>query len=165
MTELKSITAAGVPAALQKAERYRLLNDSSAAESICQDVLAVDPTNQTAAVTLLLSITDQFDSEPSARVGRAREVLSRLDDEYQRKYYAGIIAERAGKALLRRDGMGSRQVASEWLREAMARYEEAERLRPEKNDSSILRWNTCARLLARHGVPEVEREYEPVIGE
>ena len=32
--QLKPITHEGIPAALQKAERYRLLNDSSAAESI-----------------------------------------------------------------------------------------------------------------------------------
>ena len=48
MHSLKPITLAGVPAALQKAERYRLLNDSSAAESICLDVLEVDGSNQQA---------------------------------------------------------------------------------------------------------------------
>jgi len=40
--QLKPITHEGIPAALQKAERYRLLNDSSAAESICLDVLEID---------------------------------------------------------------------------------------------------------------------------
>jgi len=43
---LKPITHQGIPAALEKAERYRLLNDSAAAESICLDVLDVDPKNQ-----------------------------------------------------------------------------------------------------------------------
>jgi hypothetical protein len=37
-----------------------------------------------------------------------------------------------------------------WLREAMSWYEKAEALRPAGNDESILRWNTCARLLALH---------------
>ena len=45
---------------MQKAERYRLLNDSSAAESICLDILEIEPENQQALITLLLSITDQF---------------------------------------------------------------------------------------------------------
>ena len=56
MTQLKPISIAGVPAALQKAERYRLLNDSPAAESICLDILAVDPNNQAAIITLVLAI-------------------------------------------------------------------------------------------------------------
>jgi hypothetical protein len=35
-----------IPGALQKTEGYRLLNDPSAAESICLDILEVDPVNQ-----------------------------------------------------------------------------------------------------------------------
>ena len=50
MYTLKVIARDGVPAALQKAERYRLLRESEAAESICLDVLAVDPANQAATV-------------------------------------------------------------------------------------------------------------------
>lgn len=166
MPQLKSITQAGIPAALQKAERYRLLNDSSAAESICLDVLTVDPDNQSAVVMLLLSITDQIDHELSEGVRRSRELLSRIADEYQRAYYAGIICEREAKALLHRNAPGARHVVSEWLRDAMSCYEKAEAIRPPGNDSAILRWNTCARLLARHEVPEeTTREYEPVIGE
>ena len=60
MFPLKRISPSGVPAALQKAERYRLLNDSTAAESICLDILGIEPENQQALVTLVLSITDQF---------------------------------------------------------------------------------------------------------
>ena len=69
---LKPITPEGIPAALEKAERYRLLNDSSAAESICLDVLEIDPSNQKALVSLLLAITDQFLEEMSDGVHRAR---------------------------------------------------------------------------------------------
>jgi len=93
--DLKPITREGVPAALQKAERYRLLNDSSAAESICLDVLEIDPDNQEATVSLLLAITDQFGEEMGDGVRRAREVLPRITDEYERTYYAGIICARS----------------------------------------------------------------------
>ncbi len=72
MTQLKPITIAGVPAALQKAERYRLLNGSPAAESICRDILQIEPENQSAPVTLLLSIPDQFLEELPDGVHRAR---------------------------------------------------------------------------------------------
>ncbi len=163
MPELKSITREGIPAALQKAERYRLLNDSSAAESICEDVLAVDPENQTALVTLLLAITDQLIFDVSAGTLRGRQVLTRITDDYQRAYYGGIICERAAKALEHRGAPGASAVVAEWLRDAMKAYEQAEAIRPSGNDSAILRWNTCARLLSRLEVAEVGREYEPAL--
>ena len=163
--ELKPITHQGIAAALQKAERYRLLNDSSAAESICLDILEIDPENQHALVTLLLSITDQFGEEPADGVQRAREVLPRLKDDYKRAYYAGIICERRAKAQLHRSTLGSADVAAEWFHEAMSGYERAEALRPAGNDEAILRWNTCVRMLGRHEPSgrSVPRDYEPAL--
>ena len=146
----KPISRESVPAALQKAERYRIINDPSSAESICLDVLTVDPENQQALVTLLLAITDQFPDGPTEGVRRAREVLTRLGDEYKRNYYAGIICERCAKAQMRPQAPGLGENAYHWLREAMSWYEKAEQLRPAGNDEAILRWNTCARILARH---------------
>jgi hypothetical protein len=164
--ELKPITKEGVSAALHKAERYRLLNDSTAAESICLDILRVDPRNQQALVMLLLSITDQFADDPSHGAQRARDVLPSLTDDYKRAYYTGIIAERRAKALLRRGEMGAAEVAHEGLHEAMRWYEKAEAIRPAGNDEAILRWNTCARLLDRHERPLATREeFEPALGE
>ena len=161
--DLKPITRDGIPAALQKAERYRLLNDSSAAESICLDVLEIDPANQEALIALLLSITDQFGEEMSDGVHRAREVLPRIKDEYERTYYAGIICERRARAQLHRGALGSAEVAAEWFREAMAWYEKAEGMRPHGNDEAILRWNTCVRMLSRHEREPGPREYEPAL--
>ena len=163
--QLKPITAAGVSAALQKAERYRLLNDSSAAESICLDILQVEPDNQQALIALLLSITDQFSDELADGVRRAREVLPRLKDEYKRAYYAGIISERRAKAQLHRGSLGSAEVAAEWFHDAMRWYEQAEAIRPAGNDEAILRWNTCVRMLSRHERAETPRDYEPALGE
>ena len=164
--KLKPITKAGIPAALQKAERYRLLNDSSAAESICLDILDVEGDNQQALVNLLLSITDQFIDDPTDAVKRAKDVLPRLKDEYKRHYYAGIIAERKAKALLKHGGLGVTDVAHDWFHEAMKSYEKAESMRPSGNDEAILRWNTCARMLGRHEPKRAGREeYEPALGE
>ena len=161
--ELKPITREGIPAALQKAERYRLLNDSSAAESICLDILEVESSNQQALITLLLSITDQFGEELSEGVRRAREVLPRLQDDYKRAYYAGIICERRATAQLHRSALGAADIAAEWFREAMSWYERAEAIRPTGNDEAILRWNTCARILTRNPVlaPAPREEYQP----
>jgi hypothetical protein len=162
--QLKPITRAGIPAALQKAERYRLLNDSSCAESICLDVLEVEPENQQALVMLVLAITDQFGDGMSEGVQRARAVLPRLKDDYKRAYYGGIICERRAKAQLHHHALGAAQVAADWFHEAMGYYERAEKMRPEGNDESILRWNTCARMLEKHERPDLgQREYEPAL--
>jgi hypothetical protein len=150
MFQPKPITKEGVPAALQKAERYRVINDPTSAESICLDVLAVSPESQQALVTLLLAITDQFGEAPTEGVRRAREVLPRLQDAYKRVYYAGIICERCAKAQLRSGAPKAGEMAYHWLREAMSWYEQAQAQRPAGNDEAILRWNTCGRLLARN---------------
>lgn len=161
--DLKRISSAGIPAALQKAERYRIINDPSSAESICLDVLEVDPRNQEALVTLLLAITDQLAEAPADGTRRAQELLPRLTDEYKRMYYAGIICERCAKAHLRRGAMGAGEVAYHWFRQAMDWYEKAEARRAPGNDEPILRWNTCARILARGGHirPRVEEPAAP----
>jgi hypothetical protein len=160
---LKPITREGIPAALEKAERYRLLNESAAAESICLDVLEIDPANQEALVSLLLSITDQFMEELADGVRRAKDVLPRLTNEYERIYYTGIISERRARAQLHRGALGSADVAAEWFRDAMRWYEKAEGMRPAGNDESILRWNTCVRMLGRHERAHVAGEYEPAL--
>src|SRR5262245_19720196 len=88
--ELKPLSKEGIPAALERAERYRLLNEPSQAESICLDILATDAQNRDAMVMLLLSLTDQFGDHADS-VARAHDVLERLNDEYQQAYYGGLI--------------------------------------------------------------------------
>jgi hypothetical protein len=155
--ELKPISRAGVPGAVDKAERYRLLNEPGAAESICRDVLRIEPGNQRALVTLLLALTDQFDRPGPSRINEARAARERLQGEYERAYYQGILCERAGKAELRRAGPAAEPAANNWLREAMTWYEQAEAVRPAGNDDAILRWNACARLLRdRRMAPRAE---------
>jgi len=133
---LKRIARESIPAALQKAERYRIINDPSSAESICLDVLQVEPRSQEALVSLLLAITDQFAEAPAEGARRAQELLPRLEDEYKRTYYAGIVAERCAKAHLRRATMASGELAYHWLREAMDWYDKAEARRPAGNDEA-----------------------------
>src|SRR5213082_1422533 len=101
MFELKTLTREAIPAALEKAHRYRLLNEPEQAESICQDVLRIDPDSQEALVTLILALTDRLYGHRPASPQLARDVLPRLKGEYEREYYAGIIEEREGIAWLR----------------------------------------------------------------
>src|SRR4030095_2391060 len=150
MLELKPISKEAIPAALEKAMRYRLLNEPGQAESICLDVLQVEPANQQALVMLLLAVTDRFGKDYAISDTRADEVLSRLGDPYERAYFSGIICERKGKATLGRGRPGARFEAHDWLIEALSWYEKAEGLRPVGNDDAILHWNACARIISRN---------------
>jgi hypothetical protein len=156
MFTLKPITRESIPRALEKAERYRLLNEPSEAESICLDVLEIEPENQPALVMLLLALTDQFDM--GAPVARAQQILTRLKSEYDNAYYAGIICERRAKALLQNSGPGSNFVAYDWFHDALKWYEKAEAIRPPGNDDAVLRWNTCLRILTQN--PDIRPEPE-----
>lgn len=162
MFELKPISAAAIPEALAKAERYRLLDEPLLAESICLDILRIEPEHPQALISLLLSLTDQFGD--GVTPSRAREVLKQLSGEYERTYYNGIIAERWAVALLAQGAPGAGFNAYESLVEAMEYFERAEPLRPAGNDDTILRWNTCARILMRNPElrPRGEEKFEPV---
>lgn len=159
MFQLKLISRECIPGALEKAERYRLLGEPGLAESICLDILEVDPQHPRAIIVLLLAITDQFNASSSGDVSRARQLLLRLQDEYEKNYYAGIISEREGMAIFNRGMIGSQFAVYEWLSEAMDFFEKAEALRPPGNDDSILRWNTCARLIMRHQLQPINERY------
>jgi hypothetical protein len=160
--ELKSIEPDSIAKALQKVERYRLLNEPAEAESICLDVLRADPGNQQALVMLLLALTDQFDRGSASGVTQAREILPALTSEYERAYYAGIICERRAKMLIHQASPGSASVAYEFLHDAMSHYEHAQSMRPPHDDSALLRWNTCARMLMRspHLVPRSDERQD-----
>ena len=154
-----AISPESIPRALERAMRYRLLNDPEQAESICLDVLAVDAENQDALVTLILALTDQFGvSEPPPTVGQVREYVDRLATEYQRHYYTGIICERRARSFLRRP-MG-RAFAYEAFREAMTWFERAAAIRPEAEDEALLRWNSCVRTIHRNSLKPRSEEPE-----
>jgi hypothetical protein len=164
MFDLKPISREAIPHAIEKAHHYRLLNEPSAAESICRDILEIDPENQQALVTLLLALTDRMAKGYAIGASQARDVLPHLKDDYQRAYYAGIICERQAKALLYKEGPGARFDAYEWLRDAMNWYEKAEEIRPPGNDDAILRWNACARVIMRNNLsPRAVETLEPYL--
>lgn len=157
---LKKISPDGIPHALERAERYRLLNEPAQAESIYRDVLAVDADNQAALRQLILSLTDQFGVSGTGNAAReARDHIVQLDDEYDRAYYTGIVYERETRAYLERKNV-VRSAAYDGFRHAMEWYERAESLRPPGNVDSLLRWNACVRAIERERLePEVsERE-------
>ena len=111
-------------------------------------MLATDPGNNEALVTLLLALTDQFETDYLRALDRAKEVLPQLHRGYDRAYYEGIINERWAKAQAAR-GVPPHNVAG-WFHRAMHCYADAEALCTSDNPDAVLRWNTCARILQRY---------------
>ena len=158
MSELKALSKEAIPAALEKAMRYRLLNEPGEAESICLDVLKADPENQEALITLLLALTDRFTKGYGVSDTQAKELLARIKNEYDRAYYSGIFAERRAKTKLTQNTPDCRHQAYDLFHEAMSCFEKAESMRPPGNDDALLRWNTCARIVERNKLVPREEE-------
>ncbi|MCW9708878.1 tetratricopeptide repeat protein [Fodinibius salsisoli] len=152
MPELKPISQEAIPQALEKATRYRLLNQPWQAESICRDILRTDPDNQQATHTLILAITDQFEGENKRSLQQAREVVSKLTDNYETEYCLGLIYERQARAALKRSTPRASYMAYEYLNQALQHYKNAEEIRQETNEESILRWNACIRFIKQHNL-------------
>src|SRR5260370_22325759 len=156
--QLKTIWTSGIAEALAKARPYGYLNQEEEAESICRDILDVEPENQMALRLLGLAITDQLPGAVNDRRKEAQDCFEKLTSPYERSYYLGILHERRAKAQMRAGHLAHSLVAS--FERAMQFFEEAEKIRPQGNDDALLRWNRCLRLL--QSIPELTRERESV---
>ena len=156
--ELKPISSSGIPEAISKVVHYRYLSQPAEAESICRDILAVDPDNQMAARLLGLVITDQFTGGRLDRYDEVERIFQNLADRYERLYYTGILNERRAKAQLAA-GVPPHSLLVLFER-ALRCYEEAGAIRPPADDDAILRWNRCVRLLQSRLGSEWRKEIE-----
>ena len=165
MFELKPLSAEAVPAALAKAEHYRLLNEPVQAESICRDILRVDADNRKALVTLILALTDQLTRRLASAFRECQQFITQLDDSYSRAYYSGLLSERRASAHHAISAGGAGWLAYDWYRRAMEHYENAIEQRPPGNDDAVLRWNACARTIDRHNdlEPSPEETFQPLL--
>ena len=157
MINLKPLQPEAISAALDKAKRYRLLNEPDDAESICLDILACQPDHQEALITLLLTLTDKFPhSGITPAFEQAQEVVPKLDNSYSKSYYLGVIFERRAKFHLKQGGPGGGTAAYGWFVKAMEAFSEALSANDPKNQEAVLRWNSCARILNRR--PDVKAD-------
>ncbi len=156
MFELRPLHTEAIPAALEKANRYRLLNEPGAAESIYLDVLAIDPGNQEALINIVLAMSDRFSKDYAVGDARVTEYLMRIQGDYERTYYTGIMYERRAKASLTKGGVG----AYELFRQAMECFDTATAMRPVGNDDAILRWNGCARVITANNLAPREMGHD-----
>lgn len=157
MLEIKVLEEQSIPAALELAKRYRLLNEPDEAESICLDILATDPGHQDALIILLLALTDKFGERGlMPAFDQAKDIVGRLGDSYCKAYYLGIIYERRAKYHLKQGGPGAGPVSHDWLMKALNSYHEALTVCDPGGQDAVLRWNSCARLINNH--PEIKAE-------
>jgi hypothetical protein len=156
--ELKPLSPRGIAGAIDKAKQYRLLNEPGTAESICRDILLLDPEHHEGRILLLLALTDLFGRGMAGRYDEACQLAQSLPTAYERAYYTGIVYERRAKAHHRSHAPQSGIIAYDWLRRAMVMFEEAEHQGPDGDDQAILRWNGCVRRLRDH--PELRPAHE-----
>ncbi|HMS39298.1 MAG TPA: hypothetical protein PKE69_03670 [Pyrinomonadaceae bacterium] len=147
MFELKTLHKEAIPAALERAKHYRLLNEPGAAQSICLDILQVDADNQDAIITIVLAMSDRFGKDYAIGDSQIKDYLTQISDDYERAYYTGIVYERRAKASLNKKMPGSENAAYDFFVQAMDWFAKAEAVRPAGNDDVILRWNGCARII------------------
>lgn len=163
---LKKLSPGELDSAVQKAVLYRELNQPDEAESICQDVLAVDARHQDALRVYGLAVTDRFAETAVGLFEEAMGAFAKLESEYDRVYHEGVAWERLGKAHLER---GEGHGALTALEHALEHYERAEKLAPPNNPDPVLRFNRCVRLLRSHRVLrdafDTPRSREPNLGD
>ncbi len=147
MYALKNLTIESIHSALKKAEQYRLLNEPREAESICLDILQVEPNNQETLIMLLLTYTDKFKEELYPPFNKAESVIERLQGEHSKAYYRGVIYERRAKVHMSQRGPSADDMAHGWFAKAMTEYEQAIESDLPVSQDAALRWNTCARIL------------------
>jgi hypothetical protein len=159
--KVKRISTAGIAEAIAKANLYRSLNEPEEAESICRDILTIEPQHQLALRLLGLALTDQFTGGVSDHYRETEEIFRQLKDPYERFYYTGILHERRAKAQLEAGQLPHSLAAL--FDQALHFFAAAEKIRPAGNDDAILRWNRCVRLLQNPAYDwgELERELVP----
>jgi len=157
MSDLKTLSKEAIPEAIDKAKHYRVLNEPWHAESICLDILEISPDNQEATYIMILAITDQFGSKFKTSLRETLEKTSLVKDDYEKYYCKGLIYERQATTALKRATPRANYIAYDFLCSAMEWYEKAEKIKPRNNDETILRWNSCTRLMIKYKL-EAEKE-------
>ena len=156
--KLHDIHADAIKKALKKAKQYRSLLEPEIAESICLDILHIDHDNQDALVVYILALTDQFHhADKQTQVKVIQKAIEKLDSQYHRFYYTGLLNERRARFLISQPM--SHTFAYEYFIEALQNYQKAEQIRPENNDEAILRWNSCIRIIQQEKLqPRLDSE-------
>ncbi|EMR12063.1 hypothetical protein MPL1_12381 [Methylophaga lonarensis MPL] len=151
---LHDIHADSIELALDKARQYRSLLEPEIAESICLDVLHIEPENQSALRIYILALTDQISISGSQSPFQELELaIARLKSDYDQIYFTGLFHERRARFMMTQPM--SRAFAYDFFIKALQCYQQAEAIRPEHNDEATLRWNSCIRTIQREKLKPV----------
>ncbi len=146
--ELKQIHQDAIEQALEKAKQYRALQEPEIAESICLDMLQIDPVNQAVLVVYILSLLDQIPHpDKKIELKSIERIIDKLETRYQRYYYSGLLHERMARYMITQTM--SHSFAYDYFYQALRCYEEAEKISPPHNEEAILRWNSCIRTIKK----------------
>jgi hypothetical protein len=147
--KLHNIHSGAIESAIEKAEQYRSLLEPEIAESICLDILHIDPEQQQALIIYILSLTDQVNQmEKQSQIKAIQRSIDKLQGEYQRLYYTGLLNERRARFMMTQPM--SQSFAYDYFYEALQAYHKARGIRPDDNDETILRWNSCIRTIEKY---------------
>ncbi|MFW5450661.1 MAG: hypothetical protein ACKE9I_03590 [Methylophagaceae bacterium] len=156
--KLHDIRLTAIDQATEKAKQYRSLLEPEIAESICLDVLNIDPDNQSVLIIYILALLDQISrAETQSQIKTIERSIEKLTSQYQRYYYTGLLNERRARHLITQ--AMSHSFAYEYFAEALSYYQKAVDRCPEKNDEAILRWNSCIRTIEKEKLkPRLDSE-------
>ena len=155
--ELKTIEKADLDAALAAAQNSWSELRADNAESICLDILEADPGNQSALELLLRSRIELLKKGLPRGVAQAEELIPRLESDFDKAFFSGMLREGQARYLLEKRGRQSSNVAYSWFRQAMEDYEEALSKNPGRIEPK-LHWNACVRTIQSnpHCIPPPE---------
>ena len=146
--KLHDIHIDAIGQALEKARQYRSLMEPEIAESICLDVLHVQPDNQDVLVIYILALLDQIPHpETQIEVKSIERIIDKLNSEYQRYYYSGLLHERMARYMITQTM--SHSFAYDYFYQALRCYYQAQKIIPAQNEEAILRWNSCIRTIEK----------------
>ncbi|MEE3327469.1 MAG: hypothetical protein VX252_09050 [Myxococcota bacterium] len=144
--DIKTLEAADLEKALAAAKATWAELRAEDTESICLDILDLDPQNRSALELLLRSRIELLKKGLPQSVARAQELIPRLDSTFDQAFYSGMLREAQARYLLEKRGRETSRVAYSWFRHAMDDFEEASAIATDRIEPK-LRWNACLRTL------------------
>ena len=140
-----------------------MLNEPGEAESICLDILETDPENQPALITLLLALTDRFSKGYGVSDTQANHCSRGSRANTSAPTTRGFWPSAGPRRNSRRDTPGP-VITPTMIVRSDAAVREGRNVRPPGNDDALLRWNTCARMMAKNKLAARDEDRtEPVL--
>ena len=144
--DFKNLESADLDAALAAAQASWAELRAEETESICLDILELDPNHRSTLDLLLRCRIELLKKGLPQSVARAQELIPQLDSDFDQAFYSGMIREAQARYLLEKRGRATSGVAYSWFRHAMDDFAAASNLDAGRVEPK-LHWNACLRTL------------------